>query len=329
MRPTSFRAFFLCFLLAACARADAPSFLQLQQDVDLPGGISRFDWMALDPGTHTLYIAHMGAGQIVVFDIPSGKVKTTLSGFPKVTGLCLIPELHRLYASVAGLHQVFVVDTDSLKVVAQIPAGHFPDNLTYVPDLRHLYVSDEVGGEVTVIDVLKNKRIASIHLGGEVGQVRFDPSSGMVYANVQATNELVGIDPKTRQVTQHFYILGGKHPHGLWVDPDHHLVFIACDEDNKLVVFDQNGLKETDAIDVGKDPDLLAYDPGLGYLYVACESGTVSVMKVHDDKVEKVGDFPVGENAHSVLVDPDTHFVYFPLRKMGKGPVLRTMKPTR
>lgn len=297
--------------------------------MDLPGGISRFDWMALDPETHTLYIAHMGAGQIVVFDIPSGKVKTTLSGFPKVTGLCIIPELHRLYASVAGLHQVFVVDTDSLKVVTQIPAGHFPDNLTYVPDLRHLYVSDEVGGEVTVIDVLKNKRIASIHLGGEVGQVRFDPSSGMVYANVQATNELVGIDPKDPPSDPAFlhpgrqtsaWALGGPGP-----SSDLHRLRRGQQVDRlRSERLERNGRHRR-----RERPDLLAYDPGLGYLYVACESGTVSVMKVHDDKVEKVGDFPVGENAHSVLVDPDTHFVYFPLRKMGKGPVLRTMKPTR
>jgi DNA-binding beta-propeller fold protein YncE len=316
------------FLLNTAAWADAPSFLQLQQDVDLTGGISRFDWMALDQQTHLLYIAHMGAGQIIVFDTQTSKVKTTLSGFPRVTGLLVIPELHRLYASVAGQHKVFAVDTESLKVVAEIPAGHFSDNLTYVPELRHLYVSDETGGEVTVIDVLKNKRIASIHLEGEVGQVRFDPSSGLVYANVQAKNELIAIDPKTRQVTRHFFILGGKHPHGLYIDPDHHLAFIACDGDNKLVVFDLNELKEADVLDLGHDPDILAFDQGLGYLYVASESGIVSIFKFHDDKMEKIGDFPVGENAHSVAVDPDTHFVYFPIRKLGKAPVLRTMKPT-
>src|SRR6185503_227424 len=138
------------FLLSAVAWADAPSFLRLQQDVDLTGGISRFDWMALDPQTHTLYIAHMGAGQIIVFDTQTNTVRTTLNGFPRVTGLCVIPELHRLYASVVGQHKVFAVDTLTQKVVAEIPAGHFPDNLTYVPDLRHLYVSDETGGEVTV-----------------------------------------------------------------------------------------------------------------------------------------------------------------------------------
>src|SRR5690348_8947880 len=126
----------ILFLLnVTFVRADAPSFLQLQQDVDLTGGVSRFDGMTLDTQTHTLYIAHMGAGEIVVFDTQASKVTATLKGFPRVTGLRVIPDLHHLYASVAGEHKVFVVDTQSLKVVAKIAAGHFPDNLTYVPEL--------------------------------------------------------------------------------------------------------------------------------------------------------------------------------------------------
>jgi len=106
------------------------------------------------------------------------------------------------------------------------------------------------------------------------------------------------------------------------------LAFIACDGNEKLTVMDLKSFQEIGASDVGKDPDVLAFDGNLGYLYVASESGIVSIFRVRDRKVEKIGDYPVGNNAHSVEVDPLTHFVYFPLRKEGKGPVLRVMKPS-
>jgi DNA-binding beta-propeller fold protein YncE len=309
------------------ALADPPSFLQLQQDVPLNGGTSRFDYQAFDPDTGTLFIAHMGAGQIIVYNTKTGKVEATLAGYPGVTGLLYVPELHYLYAGVTRLHQVAVIDTRRLREVARIPAGHFPDGMAYVPDTHELYVSDEIGGEETVIDVVKNRRVASIPAGGQVGNTRYDPNSHLVLVDGQTKNELIAINPQTRKVVNRYPLRVGKHPHGLYVDSSSHLAFIGCAGDAKLVVMDLNNFQETGVSDVGKDPDGLTFDPQLGYLYVASESGVVSLFQVRNRKVEKIGDFPVGRNAHTVAVDPQTHFVYFPLLKVNKGPVLRIMKP--
>jgi DNA-binding beta-propeller fold protein YncE len=329
MKPflRSLNAGFLVLTVWAMALADPPSFLQLQQDVPLTGGASRFDYQAFDPETGTLYIAHMGAGQIIAFNTKTGNVEATLAGYPGVTGLLYVPELHRLYASVTRQHQVAVIDTLRLRELVRIPAGHFPDGMAYVPDTHEIYVSDEMGGEETVINVVKNTRSASLPAGGEVGNTCYDPNSHLVLVNVQTKNELILIDPKTRKIINRIAIHGGKHPHGLCLDPISHLAFIGCDGDEKLVVMDLNNFQEIGMSDVGKDPDVLAFDPNLGYLYVATESGVVSLFRVRDRKVEKIGDFPVGRNAHTVVVDPQTHFVYFPLLKVNRGPVLRIMKP--
>jgi hypothetical protein len=314
-------------MVSSIALADSASFLQFQQDVPLTGGISRFDYQSFDPQTGMLYIAHMGAGQIIVFNTQQEKVSTILSGFPGVTGVLVVPELHRLYASVSRRHQIAVINTQSLKVEARIPAGNFPDAITYIPELNQLYVSDEMGGEETVVDVLKNKRVTSIKMGGEVGQSRYDPVSRMVFVVGQIKNELIVIDPQTRKIVKRIFLMGGKHPHGLYLDSNSQLAFIGCDKDSKLLVIDLKKFEEIGVSEVGKDPDIMAFDSQWGYLYVASESGLVSVFRVRDRKVEKIGDFNVGENAHSVEVNSQTHQLYFPLRKVGKGPVLRIMKP--
>ncbi len=305
--------------------ADSP-FLQLKQDIPLTGGVSRFDQQAFDPQTGMLYIAHAGAGQIILFNTRKNTVFTTLPNFPEVTGLLVVPELHRLYASVAQRHQVAVIDLQSLKVLAKVPAGHLPDGMAYVPELHQLFVSDELGGEVTVIDVLKNKRVDSIKLGGQAGNTRYDSSSRLIFTPVQTKNELDAIDPQTRKIIARYPIYSGKHPHGLWIDTNSHLAFLGCDKDSKLVVFDLQSRLETAVSDVGKDPDVLTFDSQQGYLYVASEAGKASVFRVRDRKIKKVGDFEVGNKAHTVEVNPQTHELYFPLT-VDKKPVLRVMKP--
>jgi YVTN family beta-propeller protein len=318
----------LITLTALPVMADPPSFLSFQEDIPLNGGISRFEHQAIDPSNHLLYISHTGAGQIIILNTEHKQIINTISGLPGVSGLLVLPDIHRLYACEIRLHQVAVIDTNSQKVIAHIPAGHQPDGMAYVPELHQLYVTDETGGEETVIDVLKNKKLGSIVLDGVAGDTRYDNVAHWIWTVVSSKNELVSIDPQTRKVLKRYAIKAGKDPHGLWIEADSRLAFIACDKDNKLVVMDLKTFQETGISDLGKDPDVIAFDQQLGYLYAASESGTLSAFRIRDRKVEKLGDAMIGNEAHSVEVNPLTHEVYFPLRQVGKLPVLRVMKPS-
>jgi len=79
-------------------------------DVPLPGSAVRFDYQSLDTSQGRLYIAHMNANQLVVFDTKKRLVVANLDGFPSVHGVWAIPELGRVYASVTGEHKVASVD---------------------------------------------------------------------------------------------------------------------------------------------------------------------------------------------------------------------------
>lgn len=57
------------------APADAPRGpLRLVQDVPLPGPPNRFDYQSVDPAARRLYISHMNAGRLVIFDLDSSRV---------------------------------------------------------------------------------------------------------------------------------------------------------------------------------------------------------------------------------------------------------------
>jgi acyl dehydratase len=65
----------------------------------------------LDAENGRLYISHMNADQLVVFDTANREVVANLDGFRRVHGVWAVPELARVYASVTGDHAVAVVDS--------------------------------------------------------------------------------------------------------------------------------------------------------------------------------------------------------------------------
>ena len=164
-------------------------------DVPLPGPPVRFDYQSLDPATGRLYIAHMNADQLVVFDTIGRKVVANLDGFARVHGVWAVPELGRVYASVTGGHRVDVVDDKTLQVVAHVGPIFYPDGLAYVPGPKRVFVSDEHGKADAVIDAQTNRLLTSIPLGGEAGNTIYDSGAKQILVAVHQTDELVAIDP--------------------------------------------------------------------------------------------------------------------------------------
>ncbi len=301
-------------------------FLRQVKDVALPGRPTRFDYASLDEPSGRLYLSHMGDGDLVVFDTKTDVMVTNLPGFPVITGVLAVSSLKKVYTSVTRNHEVAVVGMETLAVLKRIPDGRFPDGLAYSPETHRVFVSDESGGVETVIDALTDKKIATIEMGGEVGNTQYDPTSHLIYACVQTRNQFVAIDPEREAIIARYDLSGGDHPHGFYVDSRHNQAYIACEGDARLIVFDLGSHTEKQVLPVGESPDVLAYDKKLDLLYVACESGVVSIFKC-GEKLTKVADQGVGPNCHTVAVDSKTHKVYFALKNFHGSPMLRIMSP--
>lgn len=312
---------------APAGAAGGSSPLSLVADVPLPGGATRFDYQSFDPQTNRLYLSHMGDGELLVFDTRARRVVARLTGFPTVTGVLVVPELHRVFASATGSHEVVVVDTETLKTLSRVPTGQFPDGIAYAANAHKVYVSDENAGKETVIDVKTNRRVATIDVGGEAGNTQFDPRTQEILVNVQTRNQLVVIDPATDTIIARHALAGGESPHGMCVVADARLAFIACEEDSKLLVLDLNTWKVVSVFPTGHGPDVLAFDPAAGRLYVATESDVVSVFQLDGRSLSHLADVHAGPDAHSICVDPATHEIFLPLKKIGGHPVLRIMGP--
>lgn len=314
----------LLSISALAQKSQSP--LKKVADIPLPGPAVRFDYQSFDPTHGRLYIAHMNANQLVVFDVRKREVVANLNGFPSVHGVWAVPELNRLYASATGEHKLAVVDTQTLKIIAKPGPIKYPDGIAYAPAAKRVFVSDEHGDADAVIDVSTNALITSIPLGGGAGNTVYDPVSGHILVAVHEKNELVSIDPERATIIGHHPLPGIESPHGIAVDVKDRLAFVAGEENNKLAVVDLTKMQVLSTYAVGKDPDVLAFDPGLGRLYVSAESGNVTVFRVeHGNTLTPDGTIFMA-HAHTVCVDPETHLVYFPLENVNGHPVLRIME---
>lgn len=302
--------------------------LQFVRDYPLPGATTRWDYLSLDPGTAELFIAHLGDSAVVVMNTRTKAVVATIGGIGHVHGILAVPESGRVYASATQTNAIVVIDAATLKIIARIPGGIYPDGMAYAPDVGKLYVSDESGNTETVIDVRSNRRIATIQLGGNVGNTQYDPVSGHIFVNVQGRDELVEVDPTTDTIIERIALPGANANHGLLIEPKLRLAFIACEGNDRLLVLNLKTKKVISSFSVGKGPDVLAYDAEPGFLYVASESGVLTMFKASTEGVTKIGEGFVGTNAHSVAVDPSSHEIYLPLKDIEHHSVMRVMKPS-
>jgi DNA-binding beta-propeller fold protein YncE len=319
----------LTIVVTACGgRVSETGHLPLRTvtDLTLPGDTSRFDYASLDTDRHRLFVAHLGAGEVVLVDTAGPSVSGVVGDLPGVHGVLVLPELGRVLAAVTARNEVAVLDEDSGSVLATVPTGQYPDGLAFDAADSRAFVSNEVGGSVTAIVPSTGDAVGTVDLGAEVGNVVYDTGSGQLLAAVQGRDEVAVIDPRTLAVTARHHLAGCAHPHGLAVVADE--TFVACDGNARLLVVDTATGTVRNRFTVGSGPDVLAYDAGLGRLYVMAESGVTAVLAVKDGSVSLLGRRMLAANAHSVAVDPGTHLLYVPLHSVGGRPILRVYAPT-
>ena len=312
---------------APSARGNRP-VLRTVAEIALTGAPVRFDYQTLDTATNRLYIAHMDADQLVVVDIAKRGVIATLNGFDRVHGVIAAPDIGRVFASATGRHQVLVVDARSLEVVARVGPITYPNGLAYAPDAGRVFVSDNAGTDA-VIDATTNHLVTSIQLGAGAGNTVYDPVSRRILVALHRENQLVTIDPATASIVSRIPLPGVGNAHGVVLDPERRLAFVAGTSNAMLGVVDLSAMRLTHTYAVARSPDVLAFDPSWRRLYVSSESGGVTVLREVDGaegvELRREGDLTI-PHAHTVAVDPRTHLVYFPLQNVNGRPVLRIME---
>src|SRR5689334_787249 len=79
-------------------------------DIPLPGGATRLDYESYDPERNLMFIAHLGDGEVIAFDMRESRVVGRIANVSSVHGVLVIPELSRVYASATGTNEIVAID---------------------------------------------------------------------------------------------------------------------------------------------------------------------------------------------------------------------------
>jgi DNA-binding beta-propeller fold protein YncE len=317
--------------LAGCSTSTPSGELPLRQvsETALTGGPVRFDYTALDAERGRLFIAHMGAGEVIDVAVRAQKVVRTLPNLPDVHGVIVVPDKNRVYATATGINQLVAIDEDSGQVVFRAPTDTYPDGLAYDPVRHTVWTTNESAGTETVIDAETGAVRATVSLGGEVGNVVYDSFLDQMVVAVQGRNDLAFIDPVSFAVTERVPTPGCDHPHGQALDLAEQVMFVGCEANATMLTVDLVNRNVIDHHAVGEMPDVLAYDADANRVYVAAESGWVSVFDHDYGHLTERGSAYLADGAHSLALDPSTHHTFIPIPKDHNGsPVLREYEPT-
>ena len=139
-----------------------------------------------------------------------------------------------------------------------IPVGRGDEGFDVSPDGRELWTANAQDGTLSVIDLAA--RTVKITVDAKTfgaNRLKFTPDGKLVLISSLHDGDLVIYDAMSRKEFKRVQI--GHGAAGILVDPDGSRAFIACGPDNYVAVVDLKNLEVTSHIDVGGEPDGLAW----------------------------------------------------------------------
>ena len=142
--------------------------------------------------------------------------------------------------------------------VTTIPTSLGTEGFDVSPDWKELWTAAASDGKLWIIDTAQRKVVASIdaRLNG-ANRLKFTPDGKRVFISSLGRPDLVILNATTRKEIKRINI--GHGSAGILMQPDGTRVYVACSPDNYVTVIDLKTLEITGHIDVGPEPDGLAW----------------------------------------------------------------------
>ena len=139
-----------------------------------------------------------------------------------------------------------------------IPVGKGDEGFDVSPDGHELWTANAQDGTLSVIDLTSRKVTATLDAKTfGANRLKFSPDGKLVLISMLGGGDLVIYDAASRKEFKRVPI--GHGAAGILIDSVANRAFIACGPDNYVAVLDLKTLEVTGHIDVGGEPDGLAW----------------------------------------------------------------------
>jgi len=304
---------------AAFAQNSAP--LKLATKYEIPASVKgRFDHLGIDIPSNRLFVVAEEGGQVLVFDLGSGKVVHTIS-VPHPHAVLVRDELNHIYITDEEKGAVNIYDAKTYQMLKAVPLKVDTDSIGYDPATHYLYVvngGDNAHEEFTmlsVVDTTAGRKLADIKIDGDTLEaMALEKSGNRLFLDNPAKNEVEVIDRKTNKVTATWPVKMGKGNSTMAFDEPAHRLFVGC-RSGQVVVFDTQTGKELQSLTIGRRTDDLMFDAGSKRIYATSGgAGVIDVYKETDpDHYQSLGQVPSGPGGKTGLLSAQLSRLFVPV----------------
>jgi sugar lactone lactonase YvrE len=306
----------ILFWLIYPGRPSTGHHLEFKGYVLLPKAatLTVLDYLTIDG--KRLFVTDESTGSVYRIALHDGAVPadadvSTFASVPASHGVVIDPSSKLAYVSRSEANTVDVFNPDSMHLVEHIQVAYDPDGIFYDPLDKLVYVASGDAMIGTVIDPATRSAVAIIPLGGKAEFAVWDASAKLLYQNLEDTDTVAAVDLSKRAVLQRWSLNGCSGPSGMALDESGRRLFVVCSQNATLAIFDLDKLQVIKTLPIGGGPDSVAYDPQLRRLYTTGRSGTlVAFQQDTPDTYRQIDSISLHYGAHTLAVDPTTHWVY-------------------
>lgn len=139
-----------------------------------------------------------------------------------------------------------------------IPVGKGDEGFDVSPDGRELWTASAQDGTVSVIDLENRRVVATLDANvRSANRLKFTPDGKLVFISMLGGGDLVILDAASRKEFKRVRI--GHGAAGILMDPDGTRAYVSCGPNNYIAAIDLKALEVVGHIDVGGEPDGLAW----------------------------------------------------------------------
>jgi YVTN family beta-propeller protein len=139
-----------------------------------------------------------------------------------------------------------------------IPVSKGCEGFDVAPNGKQLWTAASEDGSIAVIDVETKKLITTIDAKAVgANRLKFTPNGKMVFITSLRSGDLLVYDAQSQKELKRVKV--GKGAAGILMAPDGSRAFVACSPDNYIAVIDLKTLEVTGHLEVGTNPDGLAW----------------------------------------------------------------------
>jgi DNA-binding beta-propeller fold protein YncE len=238
---------------------------------------SAFDHGDVHLASGRIFVAHTNGDSVEVLDGEERVHLGTIAGCTDASGVLCAQEEGVVFAAARGAGEILVIDVASLAVLGKVRSGPRPNGLAWDGRRRLLLAAGVQDLSARLLDPTRGEVVAEVRLPGRPRWCVYDQEGDRFLVNVRepACVALLSVEPFA---LSGLWPVPSAGPHGLDLDPERGLAFVACDG-GTVSVLDLRSGRATADVPVAGAPDAIWYNARRRVLYVAIASpGLVDVI---------------------------------------------------